>query len=70
VPSGSLAGFTKSVAPNLRAHSSLFGFVSTAMIRPALTRLAALTTPRPMQPHPKTAMFEPSIDWVSSDDFF
>lgn len=32
LPSGSCVGFTKSVAPIDRAHSSLAGFVSTAMI--------------------------------------
>lgn len=63
LPSGSFAGFTNSVAPNLRAHSSLLGLVSTAMTRDALTREEVATTPRPMAPQPKTATVEFSESW-------
>jgi len=60
LPSGSWLGLTKSVAPNLRAHSSFAEFTSTAITRDAPTRLAALTQLRPTQPQPKTATVEPS----------
>lgn len=65
VPSGSLAGLTNSVAPNLRAHSSLLGLVSTAMTRDALTSEEVAMTPRPMAPQPKTATVEPAVRMVS-----
>lgn len=60
VPSGSFAGLTNSVAPNLRAHDSLPGLVSTAMMRDAPTRADVAMTPRPIAPQPKTATLEPS----------
>lgn len=58
VPSGRVVGLTNSVAPNLDAHDSLRGLVSMAMIREAPTCWAALMSPRPMHPHPKTATDE------------
>lgn len=55
LPSGSFAGFTKSVAPIFFAHASLPGLVSTAMMREALTCADVAITPKPMAPQPKTA---------------
>jgi hypothetical protein len=59
-PSGKVFGLINSVAPNFFAHSSLLGLVSIATIREALTCRAPFITPRPTQPHPKTATVEPA----------
>lgn len=60
-PSGSWVGLMKSVAPNFLAQDSLFGLVSIAMMRLALTKAAVLMTPRPIAPQPKTATLEPAF---------
>lgn len=60
LPSGSWVGLIKSVAPIERAHSSLPGFVSIAMICFALRTRQPWMTARPTAPRPKTATLSPS----------
>ena len=48
----------------MRAHDSLPGLVSMAMILDAPTRAAVEMTPRPIAPHPKTATVEPSANAI------
>ena len=52
-------GFRQSVAPSDLAIVNFSGFVSMAMIRPALAITAPCTTDNPMPPSPKTATEEP-----------
>ena len=74
LPSGSCVGFTKSVAPNLRAQSSLLGFVSTAMTRAAPIARATAMQRSPTGPAPKTTTVSAGLspemfatEWIATE---
>ena len=52
------------MAPNCRASSNFFGFVSMPMMRAAPAITAPCTTERPMPPRPKTATVAPGCTFA------